>query len=109
MQHLQKTGRRGVLWLTSILLNLTFGRSDVPTWQRFNALFIRSFRSLLKECFTTPLHSRGSALFLKTAGVYPYNSHSGIPLSVPVRGCASGPLPFPERCILFVSRRAARF
>src|SRR5713226_2359793 len=71
MQHLQKTGGGGVLWLTSILLALTIGRSDVRTCQCFNALFIRSFRSLLKECFTALLHSQGSTLFLKTAGVYP--------------------------------------
>ncbi len=60
-----------MLWLTSNLLALTIGRSDVRTCQCFNALFIRSFRSLLKECFTTLLHSQGSTLFLKTAGVYP--------------------------------------
>src|SRR5712692_731238 len=109
MQHLQKTGGWGPLWLTSILLTSTFGRFNVRTWQRFNALFIRSFRSLLKECFTTLLHSQGSALFLKTAGVYPNNSHSGIPLRVSSRECASGPLPFPHRCILFVPRPAVRF
>jgi len=49
----------------------TFRCSDVRARQRFNALFIRSFRSLLKECFTTLLHSQGSALFLKTAGCTP--------------------------------------
>jgi len=32
-------------------------------------LFARSLRSLPKECFTIPLQSNGSALFLKTAGV----------------------------------------
>src|SRR5216683_4474918 len=102
----QKTGGCGLLSLTSILRTLTL---DVSTWQRFNALFIRSFRSLLKECFTTLLHSQGSTLFLKTAGVYPNNSHSGIPLRVSSRECASGPLPFPHRCILFVPRPAVRF
>jgi len=77
MQHLQKQGGGGVLWLTSTLLTLTFGRSDVRTCQRFNALFIRSFRSLLKEHLTTLLQSQGSSLFLKTAGWYPNSSHSG--------------------------------
>src|SRR5260370_1133461 len=104
MQHLQKTGGAGGLWLTSNLLTLAFGRSDVRTWQRFNFI-----RSLFKECFTTLLHSQGSALFLKTAGVYPYNSHSGIPLRVSSRECASGPLAFPHRCIRFVSRPTVRF
>src|SRR5216683_2846129 len=100
----KKQGGCGRLWITSILLTLTL---DVSTWQRFNALFIRSFRSLLKECFTTLLHSQGSALFLKTAGVYLNNSHSGIPLRVSGRESASDHLPFPHRCILFVSRLAA--
>src|SRR6266849_840035 len=77
MQHLQKQGGGGVLWLTSTLLTLTFGRSDVRTCQRFNALFIRSFRSLLDEHLPTHLHSQGSSLFLKTAGWYPNSSHSG--------------------------------
>src|SRR6266852_1521051 len=102
----KKEGGSKVLWLTSILLTLTL---NVSTWQRFNALFIRSFRSLLKECFTNLLHSQGSALFLRTAGVYPNNSHSGIPLRFSARECASGPLPFPHRCILFVPRPTVRF
>jgi hypothetical protein len=34
------------------------------------ALFTRSLRSLTKECFTIPLQSNASALFLKTAGSY---------------------------------------
>src|SRR6266404_2371851 len=37
----------------------------------------RSFHSLHQECFTTLLHPSASALFLKTAGVSPYNSQSG--------------------------------
>src|SRR5260370_24314690 len=104
MQHLQKTGGAGGLWLTSNLLTLAFGRSDDRTWQRFNFI-----RPLFKECFTTLLHSHGSTLFLETAGVYPYNSHSGIPLRVSARDCAPLPLPFPPRCILFVSRPTAWF
>src|SRR5713226_3506633 len=106
MQHLQKQGGGGVLWLTSTLLTLTFGRSDVRTCQRFNALFIRSFRSLLKEHLTTLLQSQGSSLFLKTAGWYPNSSHSGTRHS-PLSLCT--PLPFPHRCILFVPRPAAWF
>src|SRR6266404_9241063 len=47
----------------------------------------RSFHSLHQECFTTLLHPSASALFLKTAGVSPYNSHSGkltISLRLPI-------------------------
>jgi len=41
------------------------------------SLLARSFHSLHQECFTTLLQSTASALFLKTAGVSPYNFHSG--------------------------------
>jgi len=40
----------------------------------------------------------------KTAGVCTNNSHSGI-RRVPARECASGPLPFPRLCILFIRVR----
>jgi hypothetical protein len=50
--------------------NSHFGPSPV-------SFFARSFHSLRKECFTTLLQSSASALFLKIAGVSPYNSHSG--------------------------------
>jgi hypothetical protein len=52
----------------SATVSSTFRCSDV---RRSNAFFIRSFHSLLKECFTTLLHSQGSALFLKAAGCAP--------------------------------------
>src|SRR5258706_1215000 len=46
-------------------------------------LLARSFHSLHQKCFTTLLHPSASALFLKTAGVSPYNSHSGkLPISL---------------------------
>src|SRR5882762_1813187 len=35
-----------------------------------HSLFLHSFRSWRKECFTTLSESIGSALFLKNAGVY---------------------------------------
>src|SRR6266446_2613086 len=68
MQHLQKTGGGARLWLTSSLLASAIRRSGVRTLRRFNALFIYSCRSLSKECLRTLLKSKGSALFLKTAG-----------------------------------------
>jgi hypothetical protein len=46
----------------------TLRRSDVATFPRSNALFIRSCRSLSKECLRTLLKSEGPTLFLKTAG-----------------------------------------
>jgi hypothetical protein len=61
------------------------GRSDVQTFRRSDdsqgctrslALFCRS---LHRECFTSLLQSIPSTLFLKTAGVSPNNSHSGLP------------------------------
>src|SRR5260370_31704470 len=36
-----------------------------------HSLFLLSFHSSRKECFTTPLHLRGSAHFLETAGCRP--------------------------------------
>src|SRR5713226_10316946 len=68
MQHLQKTGGGARLCLTSSLLASAIRRSGVRTRRRFNALFIYSCRSLSKECLRTLLKSKGSALFLKTAG-----------------------------------------
>jgi len=46
----------------------TLGRSDVATFPRSGALFIRSCRSLSKECLGKSLKSERSALFFKTAG-----------------------------------------
>ena len=46
----------------------TLRRSDVASFPRSNALFIRSCRSLSKECLRTLLKSEGPTLFLKTAG-----------------------------------------
>lgn len=55
----------------------TFRRSeDSPQCAQSSALFCHS---LHQECFTIPLPSTGSALFLKTAAVSPNNSHSGPP------------------------------
>src|SRR5260370_18204241 len=68
MQHLQKTGGGARLWLTSSLLASAMRRSGIRTRRRFNALFIYSCCSLSKECLRTLLKSKGSALFLKTAG-----------------------------------------
>jgi len=41
------------------------------------SLLARSFHSLHQECFTTLVQSKRSTLFLKNAGVSPYNSRSG--------------------------------
>jgi hypothetical protein len=49
----------------------TLRRSDVATFLRSDALFIRSCRSLSKECLRTPLQPIRSALFFKTAGCMP--------------------------------------
>src|SRR6266851_3481050 len=62
--------------LTSLDATLTKKRgggpcSEVRACQRCNAPFVHSFRSLRKECFTTPFDSQGSTLFLKTAGCTP--------------------------------------
>src|SRR5216683_5763991 len=55
-----------------------------------------SFHSLHKECFTTPLHSRRSTLFLKTAGVYPNSSNIGTQPTP-----AASPIPHPLSPSLF--------
>ena len=83
----------------------TFRRSDVAAFQRtFHSLFSLFAQRVFHNSFA---FTGIRALFLKTAGVYPNNSHSGIPLRVSGRESASDHLPFPHRCILFVSRPAA--
>src|SRR5216683_469460 len=92
MQHLQKNGEG----------------ARVPRFERVNvanAPFVHSFRSLRKECFTTPFDSQGSTLFLKTAGCTPT-----LPiLELPAR--RSSPYSssfFSHSCVLFCAFLHAR-
>src|SRR6266850_2317563 len=66
MQHLQKTGGRGVLWLTSFLLSQ---RSDVPTFQRACKRPLFSIASTLFH-FRYPLTPLFATL-TKTTGCVP--------------------------------------
>src|SRR6266481_5841432 len=92
MQHLQKTGGGGPRLAHPTRMRIlspptaeepTHGSDHVEKDASPVPLLARSFHSLHQECFTTLLQSTASPLFLKTAGVSPYNSHSGkLPISL---------------------------
>ena len=96
--------------LTSLDATLTKKRgggpcSEVRACQRCNAPFIHSFRSLRKECFTTPFDSQGSTLFLKTAGCTPTLPFLELPARLSPLYSSSF---FSHSCVLFCAFLHAR-
>src|SRR6266403_1776153 len=75
MQHLQKTGGWGArLAHPTRMRILRPPTAEEPKDSSPASLFCTPVH---QECFTIPLQPSSSALFLKIAGVSPYNSHSG--------------------------------
>src|SRR6266403_5003123 len=75
MQHLQKTGGWGArLAHPTRMRILRPPTAEEPKDSSPASLFCTPVH---QECFTIPLQPSSSALFLKIAGVSPYNSQSG--------------------------------